>query len=980
MPPELSSTTPADTSINISLTINEKFDLSLTNPDSKKYSRYKSVIEKVIDDNYQNIAGYKPGSAILFRFRPGSVIADITIKTTATYELDFGSVNSNLSRTLTAEGYKLAENIVAKSEEYDLVQNPGKIYPLQEMQLNCNPPDGAKGDINWRVDGVDPLLNPAKYNILKNNHTLKVRRVSAEDSGPGSGCITYNYTMQQQECESHDKNVTFTCHLADASLSALSYSSKTVTLRTTKNAFNCSDSKFGVGVVNQTAFRHCEGGNAGIQWAVCSPMGEWRDTSNNCTLRVLQDLADRAEHLEVTDVRQFVANLSSTAEKHSENITKVSATLLKVVDLLRTIASFSQSAIIDKDIMKDFLKTVDVIASEEAQATWKTLNIESTSRNVSSALLQLIEIIGGSLSNEPFLITTPRIQLIRTFLNSSFQELSGINSTTKIDIPHTSGSNMITIIVLSAFHNVLPVRTAAHSNGSQRDTRINGDVVVIKMDPNTYNISLYFNVKNNTLGNPQCVFWNFSLLDGTGGWDSTGCELKDSGKGSNTVTCECTHTTSFSILMSPFSANSFALSYITYIGLVISIGSLLLCLIIETIVWKPLTRNDTSYMRHVSIVNIAVSLLIADICFFIGASIVERGQVTPLGPCSAVTFFIHFFYLVLFFWMFLSALLLLYRTIMVFSGMSRSRMLAIAFSVGYGAPLLIAVITVASTAGNRGYVQEMNSCWLNWDQTKALLAFVIPALTIVVINMMVLIVVLCAMLRRGVGAITQPDEKHTMLVIARCVAILTPLFGLTWGFGIGTMVSSHFGIHAVFAFLNSLQGFFILVFGPLLDNKIQEKFLGKLKFGSFSSNLTRANHAGSSPSNGKYSIYRFHRRFSTGDTSNIYLAEVLIEGNASLDVSAFLSGLDQLTIDTVTIVEATMTARLVSIDVPPHKVCYNSQYTMNCGMEEKMDTCTWQITRPDQDPQIIGAGAKQKLERRTGKILPVMLLFYMPYK
>ncbi len=67
------------------------------------------------------------------------------------------------------------------------------------------------------------------------------------------------------------------------------------------------------------------------------------------------------------------------------------------------------------------------------------------------------------------------------------------------------------------------------------------------------------------------------------------------------------------------------------------------------------------------------------------------------------------------------------------------------------------------------------------------------------------------MLRRGVGAATQPDEKHALVVIARCVAILTPIFGLTWGFGIGTMVSRELGIHVVFALLNSLQVRLILL-------------------------------------------------------------------------------------------------------------------------------------------------------------------------
>ncbi len=224
-----------------------------------------------------------------------------------------------------------------------------------------------------------------------------------------------------------------------------------------------------------------------------------------------------------------------------------------------------------------------------------------------------------------------------------------------------------------------------------------------------------------------------------------------------------------------------------------------------------MTRNDTSYMRHVSIVNIAVSLLIANVCFIIGAAIAKYEQPPSANSCSPVVFFMHFFYLALFFWMLMSALLLFYRTVMVLSQMSRAKMMVIAFTVGYGAPLLIAVITVASTAGSQNYISKRNACWLNWYESMALLAFVIPALTIVAINLLVLIVVLYKMLRRGVGAATQPDEKHALVVIARCVAILTPIFGLTWGFGIGTMVSRELGIHVVFALLNSLQVRLILL-------------------------------------------------------------------------------------------------------------------------------------------------------------------------
>ncbi|XP_047660808.1 adhesion G-protein coupled receptor F1-like [Tachysurus fulvidraco] len=367
----------------------------------------------------------------------------------------------------------------------------------------------------------------------------------------------------------------------------------------------------------------------------------------------------------------------------------------------------------------------------------------------------------------------------------------------------------LTVIISSVFNNILPVRNLCNNDSSQTGTMINGDVAMIETNSLINNISLSFDIINTILGNPQCVFWNFSLLNGVGGWDSTGWQLKLLGNEPERYTCESNHTTSFSILMSPFNLDNLALNYITYIGVGISMASLVLCLIIESIILKSVTRNDTSYMRHVSIVNNAFSLLIAKIYFIIGAAVIKQE-----GPCSTVTFFMHFFYLALFFWMLLIALLLLYRTLMVFSRMTRGTMMAIGFTVGYGAPLIIAVITVASTAGGKGYIQQDYNCWLNWNKTKVLLAFVIPALTIVAINFMVLIVVLFKMLRRG--------DKHPLLDIVTCVALLTPIFGLTLGFGIGTLLSQNFGIHVVFPFLNSLQGFFILVFGTLLDSKVRE--------------------------------------------------------------------------------------------------------------------------------------------------------------
>uniref|UniRef100_A0A3Q2YTH4 G-protein coupled receptors family 2 profile 2 domain-containing protein n=1 Tax=Hippocampus comes TaxID=109280 RepID=A0A3Q2YTH4_HIPCM len=199
----------------------------------------------------------------------------------------------------------------------------------------------------------------------------------------------------------------------------------------------------------------------------------------------------------------------------------------------------------------------------------------------------------------------------------------------------------------------------------------------------------------------------------------------------------------------------------------------------------------------------------------------------------------------LFFWMLASALLLFYRSVRVFGGgLSKNTMLAIGFSLGYGAPLIITVITIAVTAPNDAYIRENVICWLNWDKSRALLAFVVPALIIVFVNIIILIVVIVKILQsRGMTRGANEDEKYVLVVIIRSLAILTPFFGITWGLGVGILVDpTNLGIHITFAFFNSLQGFFILVFGTLLDKKVCTVIVKKKKKKNAMFGLARRPH------------------------------------------------------------------------------------------------------------------------------------------
>ncbi|XP_050995053.1 adhesion G protein-coupled receptor F5-like isoform X4 [Labeo rohita] len=934
VPSTTRTTAAATTDIGMRMTIVQAFDLGLADPNSETYKKLSGLIQSTIDTSYTNkLTGYITGSTKVSGFRPGSVLTDYTIRATSN-SLDFAAANKQLSDSLKANGIILPEDAFAQSDQTVFVTD--QLYPLQKVDLNCKQTDFASGPIKWKVGDKDPALDTTKYLLSNDNRTLTVKSTSESDSAQyscimqknaipyiqwqnivikqrpsiivgekyrvfpcdgssfqlkcsvdvgynlewvldgtvqiaGSDSITLNYNTQSGNCTEK----TFTCRLKDLpQLQVYSYSYSSITVSVSPEKYDCRNEELGVGKTDEVKTGVCGKGNKGTIAYKCQS-NVWKSVEDNCVLEIIVTLSNTLETLTVDGIPVFMANLSIATSENNINITQSAATIRTIVNMLYKVADLAQSAAINNLVMGDFLNTVDNIVSSNVSATWNKLNKDNETEKTSIKLLSAIENISDRLTDE-FAINQTSIQLNRATIKNSFNITSALpNSTTEIVIPQVPQETIVTIIIFSTLDNVLPSRGTNDSRKS--DVRINGDVVVVKVNETINNISFAFDITNQSLGNPECVFWNFSLNT----WDSTGCQVKRNNTGN--ITCECNHTTSFSILMSPFLVDHIALAYITYIGVTISMASLIICLIIEAIVWKSISRNDTSYMRHVCIVNIAVSLLVANICFIIGAAVAEQEQPTSVGRCTPAVFFMHFLYLALFFWMLISALLLFYRTVMVFSQMSRAKMMVIGFIVGYGAPLLIAVITVASTAGPQNYISKRNACWLNWSESMALLAFVIPALTIVAINLLVLIVVLYKMLRRGVGSATQPDEKHALVVIARCVAFLTPIFGLTWGFGIGTMVSQNLGIHVVFALLNSLQGFFILVFGTLLDSKVRESLPGRGLLQKLTSNQTNSTSAGPSSTSGLNVFQRMRRRnvYNVSEPNN---ATVTDSSNGSYNV------------------------------------------------------------------------------------------------
>uniref|UniRef100_A0A3Q2FFE4 Adhesion G protein-coupled receptor F5-like n=1 Tax=Cyprinodon variegatus TaxID=28743 RepID=A0A3Q2FFE4_CYPVA len=792
--------------------------------------------------------------------KPGSVIADFTVKMSGPVDLtEITEANSRLDKALGPIARVLATPTAEYNSPNQLKSSvKDYIFTGKTITLTCDPSNVNMGKVKtteWKFNGFEIRSERHKISSSENQSNLVVEKVISGDAGlyecilRGEGfSFIQKRTVKNSEirqapnvrisqtrwvkCE-ENKNEKVTCCVQSPYKVKWYEGSTELSSVPEKDSVVCEDEEYGTGRAGDKASAMCADGLEGKKIAECQENGAWKLIMDSCIVTKINELLIDSADLKEEEIQVFSANLSKAVQKEEEQISQSSATISAIVDILNTIARVSQQ--VNEDVMQNVLNTVDVIVGDDAKESWDFLNTNQT-QNSSSELLSSLETISDKLTGK-FALSTQRIQLDRTQFSGSFNEQ--LTSNVTIELPETGLNNIsITTIVFSSLHNVMPARNSSFdftisnniTNETTPDNAINGAVLLVKVDETIRNVNLSFQKRNPILQlNPQCVFWNFSLFDRLGAWDDQGCKFVSDIN--DTVTCTCNHLTSFSILMStdvPESIRKF-LKIITYIGVGISMVSLLICLVIEGIVWRALTKNSTAFMRHVAIVNTALSLLIADICFIIGAAIVKNPKenpdedyTVPLGPCSAATFFMHFFYLAMFFWMFVSSLLLLYRTVMVFSEMSKWTMFAIGLTVGYVCPLIIAVTTVAATAPGEGYIREDLACWLNWTKTKALLAMVIPALIIVVFNILVIILVLYKMVRRrSIGNTSQAGEKNALVVILRCVAILSPLFGLTWSLGIGTMVEpTNAGIHVAFAFFNSLQGFFILVFGTLFDSKV----------------------------------------------------------------------------------------------------------------------------------------------------------------
>ncbi|XP_077910529.1 adhesion G protein-coupled receptor E2-like isoform X4 [Halichoerus grypus] len=219
-----------------------------------------------------------------------------------------------------------------------------------------------------------------------------------------------------------------------------------------------------------------------------------------------------------------------------------------------------------------------------------------------------------------------------------------------------------------------------------------------------------------------CVFWDHTP-DGYGHWSTAGCRMVATGDTS--TTCQCTHLSSFAVLMAHYDVpvEDPVLAVITYLGL----GLSLLCLLLAALTFllcKAIQNTSTSLHLQLSI-----CLFLAHLLFL---TAIDRTEIKVL--CAIIAGALHYLYLASFTWMLLEGLNLFLTarnlTVVNYSSVSRV-MKKLMFPVGYGVPAIIVAISAASRPLLYG---TPTRCWLNPGK-RFIWSFLGPVCTIFSVNL-----------------------------------------------------------------------------------------------------------------------------------------------------------------------------------------------------------------------------------------------------
>ncbi|XP_075197725.1 adhesion G-protein coupled receptor F3-like [Anomaloglossus baeobatrachus] len=672
--------------------------------------------------------------------------------------------------------------------------------------------DGEEYNVSWTYDNITLSVQPGRRTDLKCYSLV-----------PPSPTNDTNYTC------------TFTNKAGQHKESTIP-----VTVMKAQDKFCSIDMNYGVTwnitKAGMSATATCPSGKSGYLTRDCTADGVWLLVQDNCINQILQMALNNAQTLDDglgsanVKVPEIIQQMTNSSGAVINNTAEVSA----VVNILGTISRIASvlNNTFDSDVVTGFLSMANNITNPSYTSLWRDPNSPPASKVLQSVeqFSQLLRADNGS-----FEIDLENIQLKGDAYETGqvpqdyTKTFGKVGVTMLIDDQAISsllqkGNVKITSVVFNTIGSLLP-STTEKFNDSQLNSLVQSTSIRLS-DSTSASCDILMTFKTNTSDSrysQHCVFWNFSLPGSGGAWSDVGCtvvRVED-----NVTYCSCRHLTSFAILMSIKAEPLALIEEITYVGLGVSILSLCICVFVEWYVWKAVVRTNISYFRHISLVNIAMSLLCADICFLSSAF---PSVITKKLICLSITFLNHFFYLALFFWTFAQSVMLLHQLLFVFHHLRKKVYVTLSFLIGYFIPAIIAAGTFLYFYP-RGRYSHDQLCWLN-PGSGAIYAFAIPAGSIIVFNFLTLLVVISKLSRPSVSDKNHPEDRDTAKSILKAILVLTPVFGLTWSFGFALLTDLDNLTKQIFSYgfatMNAFQGFFILL-TCITERKVREVLFNK---------------------------------------------------------------------------------------------------------------------------------------------------------
>ncbi|KAL9976357.1 hypothetical protein ACROYT_G013651 [Oculina patagonica] len=549
---------------------------------------------------------------------------------------------------------------------------------------------------------------------------------------------------------------------------------------------------------------------------------EWEQLLKNVTsLKIAMGTLD--DNSWIHDIQKLVQQFQRLAEK--ESLTeKTTEPFLEILKQLRDIVNMipaDKHQDTMKSVVASLMTTAELSFEKRNEEMWITTeklptvlrileNITLTFGKTTTAVNHpfkfehysqrtVVQVVafknnGNNITSTPFILP----DITRTNMSIWNDKPDAVLIPSNV-VPTSEDEITVSIIIHRNITNIHPTRFTELREEQANTFQVASHIISCSVQYNSrlvknvsFPVELHFPFQGKRGFHSLCAFWDHRIST----WSTEGLRTLQTNK--THASCHSAHLTSFAILtqfkdVKISEEDELALSIITYIGCGLSIA----CLFVTLLVYLAFETLSTE--RHKIHMSLAFALLMAQSLFLSGINAVGYKIL-----CRVLAVGLHYLFSAAFMWMCIEGFHLYVMIVSVFRA-DRMRM-KYYHLIGWGFPVII--VGVAAAVHPTGYGTS-TICWLSTED-QFIWVFLAPIVAVIVINFIVLAAVIKVVTDSASATLTQADYGHVKAGV-KSVAVLLPLLGVSWVFGLLTVNKKMIAFQYIFAISNGFQGVFIFL-------------------------------------------------------------------------------------------------------------------------------------------------------------------------